>query len=518
MKPTSNSNPSGNLARSTFTSLPSAARLEPVIKSAARKALIGYPRLYRTCGASYSFVRFLPMFVKKAVRRLSLSERADDTLGNAQATLNWPVNVPKLDNTNQLLEWLELNGLHYQKGGHTIYIPPQDKLAQCFGNVVDFYPEGAGYKILKNFGLATHVDYIHGHRSVSVRRNLVGSLTERLLAANFLSMHNIGPRVWDLSNWHGSGNILSVFVVEHVSGPEAKAEDSAAFLEQLSRMTRARAIEVLQPNWERSFDFSLPSCNHNLLYSRLRDRFLYVDFQNFGIPNRKAVIKALCAERKEALHFGHGRFFRDQHYLYQSVSSVADGKRDTTRRWEFLQSHLAGYDISVKSRLVLDVGCNAGMILASALREGALWGFGWDLPSVTSNANDLLLMLGATRFTLIGAQLDESYRLEDDIPHRFAPYLDEAVVFYLSVSNQLGYLQSLYRIPWRVLVYEGHQNQSESDIANAAWANFGPDVELVLLTRNADGDSLPRPFALFLRKPAPHGHVRKKPGAVLPMR
>jgi hypothetical protein len=160
----------------------------------------------------------------------------------------------------------------------------------------------------------------------------------------------------------------------------------------------------------------------------------------------------------------------------------------TNSRWQFIKSH-----------------CNAGMIINSALQEGALWGFGWDLPSVTRNTKDLLLMLGATRFTLTGAQLNEWYSLEKDIPNRLTPYINESVVFYLSVSNQLGYLQSLSRMPWRVLVYEGHQNQTVSDIANAQWANFGPDVELVTLTRNADGDSLPRPFALFLRKSPARG-------------
>jgi len=498
------------------TSLPRAARFGPLIKTAARNALIGYPRLHRACSASYIFVRFLPMFVKQAVRRRSSGEGAQGTFGDGQAVLNWSVNLPKLDSANHLLEWLDLNGVQFQAGGHTIYVPPQEKLAQCFGDVVRFYPEASGFKILKNFGSATDVDYIHGHRGVSVRRKLVGDLSQRLLAANYLLMHNIGPRVWDLSNWHGSGNVLSVFVVEHVDGPEAESDDSAAFVEVLTEMVEKRVIKVLQPNWQESPDFSLPSCNHNLLYSRPRERFVYVDFQDFGIPNWKAVIEALYDERKEAFHFGQGPFLRNQRYFHQSVPAAAEGKRDTERRWRFLKSQLENHGISVRSRMVLDVGCNAGLILHAALREGALWGFGWDLPLAASNAKDLLLMLGTTRFTLTGAQLTEAYPLEEDIPHRFAAYLDEAAVFYLSVSDQLGYLQSLYRMPWRVLVYEGHENQSVSDIANAEWANFGPDVKLVSVARHADGDS-PRPFALFLRKSPTPGNVRKKPGAVLPM-
>jgi hypothetical protein len=483
-----------------LASLRRAGRLEPGLKSAARKVLAGYPRLYQACSTSYTFLRFLPMFVKKAVRHHFARTHEFGTLGSAQAILNWRINLPTLDNMTQFIEWLQLNGLHYQEGGHTIYIPPQDKLVLHLGSAAEFYPADAGFKVLKNLGLTADVDYIHGHRGVSVRRRLVGNLNERLLAANFLHTQGIGPRVWDLTSWHGGSNTISVFVVEHVSGREAQADDSVAFLERLSQMVQAETVEILQPNWRNSLDFSLPSCNHNLLYSERHGRFLYVDFQDFAIADREAVIKDLCAQKKDVFHFGQTRFFRDQRYLYQSVPSVTDGKRDTDRRWQLLKSSLAAAGISVKSRVVLDVGCNAGMILHSALRDGALWGFGWDLPSVTKDANDLLLMLGATRFTLTGAQISESYPLEDDIPDRFAPYMSESVVFYLSVSNQLGYLQSLYRMRWRILIYEGHQNQTESDITNADWANFGPDVELVTLTRNADGDSLSRPLALFLRK------------------
>ena len=39
---------------------------------------------------------------------------------------------------------------------------------------------------------------------------------------------------------------------------------------------------------------------------------------------------------------------------------------------------LARADDSLRMKVVLDVGCNAGMMLAAALSDGALWGLGWD--------------------------------------------------------------------------------------------------------------------------------------------
>ena len=65
---------------------------------------------------------------------------------------------------------------------------------------------------------------------------------------------------------------------------------------------------------------------------------------------------------------------------------------------------LAESGLAVSERLVLDVGCNAGMMLAAALADGASWGVGWDLPEVSQRAEALLLALGYSRFDLIGAR------------------------------------------------------------------------------------------------------------------
>jgi hypothetical protein len=50
--------------------------------------------------------------------------------------------------------------------------------------------------------------------------------------------------------------------------------------------------------------------------------------------------------------------------------------------------------------------------------------------------------------------------LEEDIPQEIAPLLRESIVFYLSVREHMGILQSLQTIPWRAFVYEGHQGET----------------------------------------------------------
>jgi hypothetical protein len=51
------------------------------------------------------------------------------------------------------------------------------------------------------------------------------------------------------------------------------------------------------------------------------------------------------------------------------------------------------------------------MMLCAGLAAGVKWGFGWDLPQVIRGAEELMLALGAGRFTLTPTVLDESYDL-----------------------------------------------------------------------------------------------------------
>ena len=139
------------------------------------------------------------------------------------------------------------------------------------------------------------------------------------------------------------------------------------------------------------------------------------------------------------------------------------------------------------------------MMMYAGLAAGAKWAFGWDFPQVARAANELLLALGAGRFTVTPAVLDESYDLAADIPERFAGDLNECVILYLSVINNLGVMQSLSRIPWRVLVFEGHQGQDVKSAADALLAKLDKHVEVISSTCRSDGDSKARPFLILVR-------------------
>lgn len=157
--------------------------------------------------------------------------------------------------------------------------------------------------------------------------------------------------------------------------------------------------------------------------------------------------------------FGDVHYLRSKKpYIYQTIPGVRiAARRNSIIRWEKISKLLADIDIDVKNRLVLDICCNTGVMLSMALSDGALWALGWDLPQVAEVAMQLQRSLGFSRIDMIGASLTTNYSILADIDVRFHPFLDEAVVFYLAAYAHIGLISELATMPWRILVFEGHE-------------------------------------------------------------
>lgn len=433
-------------------------------------------------------------------RLTSSSARGEES---AQATRTWRLAF-SFDDEAGLLEELRRRGVDFLLGSHVVYLPPQpEALERVVPGFSRAYPDGAAVKLLRDLRSPEKASYLTGGSNTRVRRRLTGSARDLTLAANYLYLRGLGPRVWDVTEWaphSGSGDVrVTAFVVGHVDGVEPSQEECVEHLERLGREVASGHLRILVPGWERKPDFTCPGCNGNLL-RETTGTTAYIDFQNFAV-DRAAWLDQLVADHGQVTHFGDPRPFK-QRYLYQVVpGSRQRAKRDSLRRWDAITDLLGLGGLSVEGRVVLDVGCNAGVMAHLALCDGASWAVGWDRPPVARFAAELLLALGSTRSTVLGAELAEDASLDDTLPGFVRESLDEAVVLYLAVREPLGMMSSLSTMPWRALVYEGHQGESLADtkgflepVASATGA------ALVSAVRSSDGDSRPRSLALLVRE------------------
>ena len=405
---------------------------------------------------------------------------------NRQKILTMELPVSGVCSLYDLEKVLKGHGIDYVKCRNTLYIPPQCSLVSLFGEIVSLYPDNAGFKILRN----------------SENLSELNLLMDKIIVANYLYLKRITPRLYDLVELRVEDTSFIVFVVQHVNGDVPTNSERLSFMESLKKLIEAREL-LIDSNVELrpQENFQYLGYNGDVLKSK-EDKQLYcLDFQNFTVAKPKMLIQNVVTEGKDQLLFGGKRFLRGDKYVYQSIPSVgAYGKRDVEVRWKTIKRLLNEVNINLDNRLVLDIGCNAGMMLSQALADGAYWGLGWDRPLVVEHSQRLLMALGYTRFDLKGVELTRDYNLLNDIQTRFISRLDESVIFYLAVRLYFDFMPVFGRIPWKVMIYEGHKGEKQTDLSNDLRELYKMcPFSIASSTEYNDGDSHSRALAVLIR-------------------
>jgi len=481
------------------------------IKEAAKHSTRGwlslhFPRPYYVSGKAkdriVSEIRF--------VRRVGVKRLATQAIGKVP---DWHKVLPVqsvrrikladniLGSGKSLVEHFHKDKSSHYEGGHAIYLPPKTFQASILAEVSVQYPRSAGLKIIKTPGdvdqaayvnivnkgdSKLHLNSIHGHKHLT-------------LVANLLHAKGVGARLFDLVEIEYGQDIWTAYVIEHADDGAPSMEQCRAGVARLQQLDAAGLLRVSAPEGFDDDEFRCPGCEGNAF---IKDgQFTYVDFQNFLLGDYAAFLKTTAVEATEASHFGDRSILRGGTYLYQTVPGVnLPAKRNIDDREQVLMRLLRTADVSVKDRVVFDVGCNIGMMMALYLKMGARWAHGWDRPYVAPHTEKVLLALGCTRFSTTGTDINDSYDLTKDIPSFLASRLEGCVVSYLAVREHLGWLKALQQIPWAFLIYEGHEGETREDFESYI-KNFKQivPVEVAAVEDYFDGDSESRTLAILRR-------------------
>src|SRR5262249_22813043 len=242
--------------------------------------------------------------------------------------------------------------------------------------------------------------------------------------------------------------------------------DASAFDESADQAAGLREMEskgLIEAASNRPFS-SKPSAHNGSTSKGTRRGPGYPALLGFHVRDYTPFLSEVASDAASASHWGDKSLFRGWRYLYQSVPGLQmAGRRSTDDRVLAIKRLMESAGVSVEGRLVLDVGCNIGMMMAQYLKLGAKWCHGWDQAHITPHSEKLLLALGCTRFSVSGGDLDAGKRIEEDIADFLRPALEGCVISYLAVRGPLGWLNSLKTIPWSHLIYEGHEDETEED-------------------------------------------------------
>jgi hypothetical protein len=321
------------------------------------------------------------------------------------------------------------------------------------------------------------------------------------LVANLLFARGLGPRLYDLIEFEAGAYLWTAYVIEHVRGGVPTPSECEAGIKELRELERLGLLRNNIPDGWKDEDFTCPKCNGNALTDET-GKFNYIDFQNFNLVGYEAFLRETATEATEKSHFGQNYILRRGRYLYQSVPGVSlPGRRNVEDRMVVIRRLLEEARVSVEGRLVLDVGCNIGMMMAQYLKLGAKWCHGWDRAYLVPHTERLLSALGCTRFSTTGGDIDGAQPMEEEVPEFLRDAIQGCVVSYLAVRGHLGWLDALGRIPWSFLIYEGHEEETSADFEK----DMGSLKEMVGfhvagMSTYKDGDSDERVVAVLVRE------------------
>jgi hypothetical protein len=317
-----------------------------------------------------------------------------------------------------------------------------------------------------------------------------------LLVANLLHLHGLGPRIYDQFLLVDGGMERPVMALRDPGSERASPEQRDRVLEAVSGLVEAGELVVTDEGWRRPENLRAAKENGVGAW--------YVGFENFRVGNpRKMVKNALSREARNDLHYGTEYAIKGGRYFYQSIPAITvAGRRNTRRRWDQISVMLEEAGISFGGRVTLDIGCNAGMMMAAALADGADWAVGWDLPHVARHARTLMLASGYTRFDMIGADLTRDYPLAADIPARLHERLGGAIVLCLAFRHNVGYFPSaLGELPWEAMVYEGGEEESVATLSESLRELHDLcDFSVISAIDFRDSETRPRPLAVLFRR------------------
>lgn len=408
----------------------------------------------------------------------------------------------------QVLELLTALGVETRPGFHTVYVPPGAAGVEALSaSLAGDYPEGSGLKLMRDAAPVESASYLTRGSNSALRKVLTGSARDQLLAANLLHSLGLGPRVWDVCTItfrpdEGQPVHTTAFVMEHVEGTPPAPEACEEFMDSLDKALAQSPLQITMAGWRRKPDFDCPDCNGNLLATD-DGSIRYVDFQNFA-ADRGQWLDDL-ATRGTTTHFGRHVPQRGGKYLYQAIPGVdAAAKRSPEQRWDTISAAVeAARPGGFAGRLVIDVGCNAGVMSHYALTDGAHWAVGLDKPDIAAYADELLLALGSSRHTVVPGLLGNDTDLPAEVPPFLRPRLDGSIVLYLAVRDTMGIMPSLTRFGWEVLVYEGHQGETLGESReHLAPLLEATGAEVASATKYSDGDSTARSLLILVRPPA----------------
>lgn len=400
----------------------------------------------------------------------------------------------------ELKDHLVLDNVDFAEGAHTLYFGPRDWCHTDLAPLAKQYPLNAGIKIVKRLG-GLKEPYVVPESSLRVQAFLLPSHIQQSLTMNALYLRGIAPRLYDLIEIDGGGTHCVAYVMQHLDGGVPATTEYDEFIVKLRKLIKERFIQLIVEGGFNNKDFNTNSCNGNLITDKSTGKTLYVDIQNFRLVDYGNYLDRIALKANDETHFGDKSYLLGGKYLYQAIPGVRlPAKRNSHERIKIIRDLLSRTGMNIKEKVVLDIGCNIGVMAAQYLCDGARWVHGWDFPEIVTHTEKIMLGIGCTRFSLTGTRLHSKISIPQDLPLHIRGN-QEYVISYLSIERHIGWIEDLATLSWSFMIYEGHEGETDDD-KNVIIQNLNKIVPVKILAETVvtDGTSRQRRLAIIINQ------------------
>ncbi len=113
--------------------------------------------------------------------------------------------------------------MSYISGRHVYYVNKEKDIYNLLPSLPHFYPKPIGLKIIKSNvisddGTPYYTSNKNAPSSTWITMKAVGSIKEKMIISNMLSLNEMAPRVFDLIKIKIGHSYYFALIVEHVEG------------------------------------------------------------------------------------------------------------------------------------------------------------------------------------------------------------------------------------------------------------------------------------------------------------
>lgn len=322
-----------------------------------------------------------------------------------------------------------------------------------------------------------------------------GTIRSKISVSNILSLYDVSPKIYDSGILKIKNKKYIFQIVESYPSILHGSKEPEIFMKKLMEVLNKEKILIEGSEGVNHIDFK-PLLYKNNICTNDDNEIRYVDMQKFVFNDLKNNISSMLPKIKEITHFGDEHEQFGGKYSYQSIPELGVfGKRDMKLRISLIMDLLKKYNINIKDKVVFDIGCNFAGFCPPFLSKEAKWYMGADIPENIKLAKKYLYYNSFSRFDLYGCDLK---KYPKDILNNHKK-ID--IILFLSMSKHIGVPSWLNEIDYSILIYEGHNNESEEHTRKLLKDNL-KDIEEPIYIKNVKDYpfSDERPFFVCLKK------------------